>query len=83
MDGNVVEDMRCIAGKKFDPSKVDLLLNEVHPGKDQEVPDPFYGPEPGYHKVYNLISEAADKIITKYTGAASSGSTEGQTLNKK
>jgi protein-tyrosine phosphatase len=66
LDGNVLEDMRCIAGKKFDPTRVDLLLNEVHPGKDQEVPDPFYGPEPGYHEVYNLISEAADKIITKY-----------------
>ena len=66
MAGDVIDDMRRIAGKKFDPTKVDLLLNEVHPGKDEDVPDPWYGPEPGYHEVYRLIDEAADKIIAKY-----------------
>jgi protein-tyrosine phosphatase len=66
MAGDVVDDMRRIAGKKFDPAKVDLLLNEVHPGQDADVPDPYYGPEPGYHEVYNLISDAADQIIAKY-----------------
>jgi protein-tyrosine phosphatase len=66
MAGDVVDDMRRIAGKKFDPTKVDLLLNEVHPGKDEDVPDPWYGPEPGYHEVYKMISTAADQIIAKY-----------------
>jgi protein-tyrosine phosphatase len=66
MAGDVVDDMRRIAGKKFDPTKVDLLLNEVHPGKDEDVPDPWYGPEPGYHEVYKMISTAADRIIAKY-----------------
>ena len=66
MASDVVDDMRRIAGKKFDPVKVDLLMNEVHPGKDQDVPDPWYGPEPGYHEVYKMISTAADKIIAKY-----------------
>ena len=65
MAGDVIDDMRRIAGKKFDASKVDLLLNEVHPGRNEDVPDPWYGPEPGYHEVYDLISTAADKIISK------------------
>ena len=65
MAGDVVDDMRRIAGKKFDPTKVDLLLNEVHPGKDEDVPDPWYGPEPGYHKVYSMLDKAADHIIAK------------------
>lgn len=85
MAGDVIDDMRRIAGKKFDPTKVDLLLNEVHPGKDEDVPDPWYGPEPGYHQVYDMISTAADQIIAKYgqpTGTAGTGSTEGQTLTK-
>ncbi len=47
-------------------AKIDLLLNEVNPGRNQDVPDPWYGPEPGYHEVYNLIADAADKIIAKY-----------------
>lgn len=78
MDGNVIEDMRCIAGTKFDPGKVDLLMNEVHPGSDEEVPDPWYGPEPGYHKVYDMISAAADAIIAKYGQPYAIKSADGQ-----
>ena len=66
MAGDVVDDMRRIAGKKFDASKVDLLMNEVDPGQDADVPDPYYGAEPGYHEVYKMIETAADHIIAKY-----------------
>jgi protein-tyrosine phosphatase len=30
------------------------------------VPDPWYGPEPGYHDAYKLIEAACDAIIHKY-----------------
>ena len=66
MAGDVIDDIRRIAGRAFDPKKVELLMNEVHPGKDEDVPDPWYGPEPGYHEVYKMIDTAADKIVEKY-----------------
>ena len=66
MAGDVIDDMRRIAGRQFEASKVDLLLNEVHPGSNEDVPDPWSGPEPGYHDVYAMIDQAADKIIAKY-----------------
>jgi protein-tyrosine phosphatase len=66
MAGDVIDEMRRIAGRQFDQTKVDLLLNEVHPGKNEDVPDPWSGPEPGYHEVYNLIDDAADHIVAKY-----------------
>jgi protein-tyrosine phosphatase len=66
MAADVVDEMRRIAGRQFDSSKVDLLLNEVHPGHDADIPDPYYGPEPGYHEVYAMIAAAADQIIAKY-----------------
>jgi protein-tyrosine phosphatase len=66
MADDVVDEMRYIGGNKFDTSKVDLLLNEVYPGEHLSVPDPWYGPEPGYHDVYKMIDEACDKIIAKY-----------------
>lgn len=66
MAGDVLDDMRHIAGKKYDSSKVDLLMNELYPGENIDVPDPWYGPEPGYHDVYKMISEACEKIISKY-----------------
>ena len=66
MANDVMDDMKRIAGKKFDASKVELLLNELYPGKNMDVPDPWYGPEPGYHEAYKLIDEACDAIIRKF-----------------
>jgi protein-tyrosine phosphatase len=66
MSADVIDEMKWIAGKKFDAGKVDLLMNELHPGRNQDVPDPWYGPEPGYHDVYKMINEACEKIISKY-----------------
>ncbi len=64
---DVIEDMKRIAGKKFENSKVDLLMNELYPGKNMDVPDPWYGPEPGYHEAFKLIEKACDKIVEKYS----------------
>jgi protein-tyrosine phosphatase len=72
MAGDVIDDMRRIAARQLPfavlgyPSKVDLLMNEVHPGSNEDVPDPWYGPEPGYHEGYAMIDQAADRIIAKY-----------------
>ncbi len=64
---DVKDEMRRIAGKKFDALKADLLMNELHPGKNMDVPDPYYGTEAGYHKVYKMIDEVCDAIVEKYT----------------
>lgn len=74
---DVIDEMRSLAKNKFDGSKVDLLLNELYPGEDRDVPDPYYGAEPGYHKVYDLIDKACDAIIEKYSQA-----TNLKTINK-
>ena len=66
MSMDVIDDMKRIARKDFDDTKVDLLMNELFPGENVEVPDPWYGPEPGFHEVYKLINEACDKIIERY-----------------
>ena len=66
MADDVIDDIRMIAKEKYDPAKVDLFLNELHPGKNASVPDPWYGTEPGYHEVYKLINETCEKIISNY-----------------
>ena len=64
--GDVMDDIRSIARKSFDPAKADLLMNELYPGKNKDVPDPWYGAEPGYHEVYRMIDEVCEAIIKKY-----------------
>lgn len=65
--GDVLDDMKRIAKNKFDAGKADLLMNEQFPGKNLDVPDPYYGTEPGYHEVYKMISEVCDRIVEKYS----------------
>jgi len=67
MAGDVLEEIKNIAGNKFDPFKVDLFLNELFPGENIDVPDPYYGGEQGYHDVYRLINDGCDAIINKYS----------------
>lgn len=66
MASDVIDEMRYLAGKHFQPERVDLLLNELYPGKNIDVPDPWYGTEPGYHEVFAMIDKACDHIIKKY-----------------
>jgi protein-tyrosine phosphatase len=65
MDNNVYNDIKRISRELWDPSKTDLLMNEVYPGKDIDVPDPWFGGERDFHEVYHMISKACDAIIEK------------------
>lgn len=63
MAGDVLRDMKRIGGTRFDAGKTDLLLNLSNPGSNFDVPDPWYGAEPGYHTVFGLIDAACNKLI--------------------
>jgi protein-tyrosine phosphatase len=41
MSDDVIDDMKRIARNKFDEKKVDMLLNELFPGQNVDVPDPM------------------------------------------
>ncbi|HEX8576013.1 MAG TPA: low molecular weight protein-tyrosine-phosphatase [Flavobacterium sp.] len=47
--------------------KVSLILNELFPGENVDVPDPFYGLENGFNSVYDMLDEACDSIAKKLT----------------
>ena len=42
--------------------KIQLLLNEIHPGENREVPDPYYGGTDGFENVYQMLDQACEKI---------------------
>lgn len=58
---NVVE----LARNENEKAKVKLILNEVFPGEDLDVPDPYYGGEFGFKNVYNMLNEACEVISKK------------------
>jgi protein-tyrosine phosphatase len=68
MADDVLDDIKRIAKDKFNPGKARLFLDEIYPGKHMSVPDPWYGPEPGYHEVFELINKTCDVILRKYAG---------------
>jgi protein-tyrosine phosphatase len=69
MADDVIREIKRIAQEKYDPAKVDYFLNELYPEENISVPDPWYGEEPGYHEVYQIISRTCDAIIQKYAPA--------------
>ncbi len=65
MAADVYREIKDIAkGRNMD--NVSLFLNELEPGSDASVPDPWYGEEDGYTPVYEMINRTCDAIIEKY-----------------
>jgi len=66
MSGDVYKNIRYMAGSRFDEARVALFLDELYPGENRSVPDPWYGEEDGYEIVYDMIRKACEKIILRY-----------------
>lgn len=67
MDDQNYYEVKRISADKWDENKVDYLLNELYPGKNEGVSDPWFGGEDGFHEVYKLLDEACEAVIAKYT----------------
>ncbi len=46
-------------------SKVSLILNELFPNENVDVPDPYYGLQNGFDLVYEMLNESCTKIAEK------------------
>ncbi len=66
MAEDVMSDIKKISGTQFNSKKVEFFLNELYPGQNNNVPDPWYGDEDGYYDVFKLIDTACDAIISNY-----------------
>jgi protein-tyrosine phosphatase len=66
MDPDNLIEVQRISGSYWDAEKVNLICNELNPGANQPVPDPWYGTEKGYHEVYDLLNNACNAIIGRY-----------------
>lgn len=69
MDKTNYVDVCRLAPSDHCIDKVELILNESNPGKNLEVPDPYYGGANGFDNVYNMLDEACEKIKQKIKNA--------------
>ncbi len=62
MDDSNYRDLLELATKKRHKSKIKKILDEVFPGEDLDVPDPYNGALQGFDQVYNMLDKATDVI---------------------
>jgi protein-tyrosine phosphatase len=67
MDESNFHDILKLSRNNSDKIKVKLILNETHPNKNNSVPDPYYGGNEGFENVFQMLDEACEIIIKKYT----------------
>ena len=65
MDNSNYKDVLALAPNEEAKSKVKLILNEISPNDNVDVPDPYYGGVDGFENVYNMLDQACDEIARK------------------
>ena len=65
MDNSNYYNVISLARNENDKAKVKLILNEVFPNEDLDIPDPYYGGDFGFKNVYKMLDEACDVIAKK------------------
>jgi len=65
MDNSNRKDVLALARDKNDEAKVKMILNEIFPNENVDVPDPYYGGEFGFENVYKLLDKACSVIAEK------------------
>ena len=66
MDISNKNNILKLADTSSDKEKVKLILNESNPGKNLEVPDPYYGGDQGFENVYKMLDLACDAVIENH-----------------
>ncbi len=71
MDNSNYKDVIRLADNSKQKEKVQLILNELFPNENVDVPDPYYGVANGFEVIYKMLDETCDliakKLIEKHT----------------
>lgn len=65
MDNTNYKDVINLAKSTSEKEKVTLILNELFPNENVDVPDPYFGLQDGFENVYKMLDEACDLIAEK------------------
>ena len=65
MDNSNLNNLQSFARNKSDKQKIKLILNEIYPNENRDVPDPYYGGDNGFINVFSMLNDACKIIIAK------------------
>lgn len=65
MDNSNRRDVLSLARNEKDRTKVKMILNEIFPNENVDVPDPYTGGDFGFENVYKMLEEACSILATK------------------
>lgn len=65
MDNQNYKDVIAQTQNEAEKAKVQLILEEIFPGEKVDVPDPYYGLQDGFDKVYTMLDQACSIIAEK------------------
>ena len=65
MDASNYQDILRLATDDTQKKKVQLILDELFPGENVDVPDPYSGIQSNFDQVFEMLEEACESIATK------------------
>ncbi len=65
MDRNNYRNVTALTKNADHHKKVSLFLDLLDPGKQLEVPDPYYGNEQNFEEVFQLVYRACEKLVSR------------------
>ena len=65
MDNSNYRDVIALAHSESEQKKVQRILDELFPGENVDVPDPYYGGASGFDNVYKMLDQACASIANR------------------
>ncbi len=65
MDEINYHNIIAMSNDETDIQKVKMILNEIYPNENRNVPDPYYGGNQGFENVYKMLDEACNVVASK------------------
>src|SRR6478609_3213105 len=65
MDSTNYKNILKLAPTQESKNKVKMILNELFPGENVDVPDPYFGMDNGFSIVYKMLDDACEIIANK------------------
>lgn len=65
MDTQNMSDVLRLATSEAQREKVELMLDQIHPGLRRSVPDPYYD-DNGFEEVFDMLDQACSAFVRRH-----------------